>query len=542
MGAFSILLKNLGPARLAMMAVVAIGVIGFIIFAASRLGGQNMQLLYGDLEQEDAGRIIAKLEEQKVPFQLQGNGSRIMVPADQVGPLRLSLASQGLAGGASIGYEIFDDTNSLGTTNFMQNVNLVRALEGELARTIRTLQGVDAARVHLVLPRRQLFSREKQVATASVILKLRGAASVGNQQVLSIQHLVAAAVPELNPSSVSVIDDRGNLLAKAGEDSAVAQANSLQERRIGFEQRMVNTITQLLEKHVGIGKVTAQVTADLDFDRITTTEETFDPDGQVVRSTNTVEESSQSDESEGEQPVSVGTNLPDANGTGQAGPRATNRESRTEEVTNFEISKKITNHVREKGVVKRLSVAVLVDGIRELNDDGDEVYKNRPAPEMENLAKLVASAIGFNPDRGDRIEVLNMQFAPIQVEIDEPLDLFFGLEKNDLLKFAEVIVLAILAILILLLVVRPLVTRMFEALPSAAAAAQQKLLEEQAAAQAALAPPESPPEDEELEELIDIDRVEGRVRASSVKKVGEIVEKHPEEALSIVRNWMYQES
>ena len=193
--------------------------------------------------------------------------------------------------------------------------------------------------------------------------------------------------------------------------------------------------------------------------------------------------------------------------------------------------------------MKRLSVAVLVDGIRTLNDDGDEVYANRPAPEMENLATLVGSAIGFNPDRGDRIEVMNMRFADIEVEVEEPLDLFFGLKKNDLLRIAEFVVLAILVILVLLLVVRPLVSRMFEALPSAAAAAQQRLLEEQAAAQAALAPPEgAPPEDEEIEELIDIGRVEGRVRASSVKKVGEIVEKHPEEALSIVRTWMYQES
>ena len=176
------------------------------------------------------------------------------------------------------------------------------------------------------------------------------------------------------------------------------------------------------------------------------------------------------------------------------------------------------------------------------NADGDLEYQARPGPEMENLAKLVSSAIGFNEGRGDTIEVINMRFADQHLDVEEPLDLFFGLQKNDLLRIAEVVVLSILAILVILLVVRPLVSRAFEALPAAAAAAEQKLLEEAALMAPAIAAPESIPPGamDEFEELID--RVEGRVKASSVKKVGEIVEKHPEEALSIIRNWMYQEA
>ncbi len=543
MGSFVQFLKNLGTVRLAVMGVVFVGMAVFFVFMTQRLTGTNMDLLFSNLDPNDSNQIVAQLAQQNIPHEIKANGAQIFVPADKVGQARISLASQGLPGGGTVGYEIFDDANALGTTNFMQNISLVRALEGELARTIRSLKTVHSARVHLVLPQRKLFSRDKQESTASVIIKMRGSGRLNSEQISAIQHLVASAVPELDPARVSLVDDKGNLLARGDEnDTETARANDLVERKIAFESRLVREITDLLTKSVGPGKVQVRIDADLDFDRISTTEEVFNPDGQVVRSTNTVDESSLSEESEATQPVTVATNLPDGASDGEGGPKSSNRESRTEEVVNFEISKKVTNHIRESGTVKRLSVAVLVDGLREENDDGDMIYKPRPAAEMENLAKLVSSAIGFNAERGDTVEVINMQFADVDLEVEEPLDLFFGLQKNDLLRIAEWVVLTILALLVILLVVRPLLMRAFEALPAAAAAAEQKLLEEAALAAPALAAPEAPPEAaEEFEELIDIDRVEGRVKASSVKKVGEIVEKHPEEALSIIRNWMYQE-
>jgi len=539
-------LRSLGAVRLGVMGVVFIAMAMFFVFLMQRFTGTDLELLYSNLDPSDSNQILRQLEAQAVPFQVDANGAQILVPSEDVARLRLSLASEGLPSGSTVGYEIFDDASAIGTTNFLQNVNLVRALEGELARTIRSLKTVRAARVHLVLAQRQLFSREKQRASASVVVNLGGATRLSGEQIASIQHLVAAAVPDLDPSKVSLIDDRGNLLARGDEtDSEQSRSGELEDRRITFERRMGAEVTELLEKSVGVGRVKVTVNAGLDFDRISTTEETFDPDGQVVRSTNSIEEQAQSRDAEGTQPVTVGTNLPDAGSAGEGGQSSTNQESRTEETVNFEISKRIINHVREIGIVKRLSVAVLVDGITETNEDGDPVYKERSKADMDNLAKLVSTAIGFNEGRGDTVEVINMRFAAIQVEADEPLDLFFGLEKNDLLRIAEVVVLSILAILVILLVVRPLVSRAFEALPAAAAAAEQKLLEQQAAATAALAAPEGVPLDEgedQFEELIDIDRVEGRVRASSVKKVGEIVEKHPEEALSIIRTWLYQEA
>ena len=538
MGTLVTIIKGMGTARLAVMGVMIAAMAFFFIFMITRLTGSNMDLLYADLEPSDQNAITAQLTSRNIPFEIDGN--RLLVPATQVGSLRMAMAAEGLPLGGVGGYEIFDNASSLGTTNFMQNVQLVRALEGELAKTIRSIEVVKSARVHLVMSRRQLFTRDKQSATASVILKMRGAATLSGEQIAAIQHLVASAIPELDPSRVSIVDNKGKLLATGNEkDSEVARANDMVSRRINFERRIADELTELLEKSVGLGNTKVNVNADLDFDRISTTEEKFDPDGQVVRSSNTIEETSSGQESEAEQPVGVQQNLPDAQ-AGGGGAKSTNTESRTEEVTNFEISKKITNHVRESGLVKRISVAVLIDGELIEQEDGEVVYRERTEQEMDNLAKLVSSAIGYNAERGDTVEVINMRFVEKEVDLEEPLDLFFGLQKQDLVRIAEVIVLLILAVLAILLVVRPLLTRAFEALPAAAAEAEQRLLAE-AAGVPAIQGPEGG-EEEDYEELIDIDRVEGRVKSSSVKRVGEIVEKHPEEALSIIRNWMYQEA
>ena len=530
---------------MAIMGAIMLGMIGFFIFLATRLATPSMVLLYGDLNADDSSRITGQLSSQNIPFELGQGGSQIMVPSDRALKLRLGLASQGIPSGGSLGYELFDDQQAIGTTSFVQNINLVRALEGELARTIQTISIIRSVRVHLVLPRRELFSRNKNQATASITLKM-GAGTLEKDQIAGIQHLVAAAVPGLVPTRVSIISTNGKLLARGfEEDTASSLAAKSNEQRRNFEIRMSRTIESLLEKTVGFGLVRAEVQADMDFDRISTTDEKFDPDGQVVRSTQSIEETNQSRDTEGTQPVSVGTNLPDPIAASGENASSSAAQSRTEETVNFEVSKKIINHVREVGIVKRLSVAVLIDGVRGLDDDDEPTYEPRSEAEMELLATLVRGAIGFNADRGDTVEVINMEFAEV-VEEEIELELFFGLDKNDLLRMAEVLVLSIVAILVILLVVRPLVSRAFESIPSAAAAGERLLADQAAAAAAALTAPgipsEATVEEEQFEELIDIDRVEGRVKASSVKKVGEIVEKHPEEALSIIRSWMYQES
>ncbi|MBE0530395.1 MAG: flagellar M-ring protein FliF [Rhodospirillales bacterium] len=535
-------LRNLGPMRLSIMGGVVFGLIAFFIFLSTRLASPQMALLYGDLDTNDATRIASQLESQAVPYELRKNGTDLYVPADQVSRMRLAMAQQGLPSGGTVGYELFDSSDSLGSTDFVQNINLVRALEGELSRTIGGIESVRSARVHLVMPRRELFSREKQEPSASIVLKMKGIARLDRGQVSAIQHLVAAAVPKLTPNRISIIDDKGSLLAGGFEDlnDPATAAVKTEERKRTYEHRMARTVEELLERAVGFGRVRTEVRADMDFDRISTSEEQYNPDGQVVRSTQTVEESASSREAD-PQSVTVANNLPDPNQTG-GGASATSAESRTEETVNYEISKKVISHVKEIGTVNRLSVAVLVDGTYTPTGEGQRTYTPRPEQEMTQLANLVRSAIGFNAGRGDTLEVINMQFAEPEIPDEAPLVLFLGLNKQDMLRMAEILVLSIVAILVILLVVRPLLTRAFEALPVAGAApAEGRLLANESMPTPALAGPSEAPDQDDFEELIDIDRVEGRVKASSVKKVGEIVDKHPSEALAIVRAWIYQE-
>ena len=540
----------MGPARLTVIGAVLVGMIGFFIFLTTKVSSPQMELLYSNLSQGDSSRIVNVLQSQSAEFEARNNGTEIFVKSGTALGLRMAMADEGLPSGGSVGYELFDQQSSMGTTNFQQNVNLVRALEGELSRTIGSLEQVRSARVHLVMPKRELFSRKQQTPTASIILKMRGATRLDRGQVQAIQHLVAAAVPGLNPNSISIIDNKGELLARSADadpNSPGVVANRNDERRRTLENQLVQTIEKLLEKSVGFGRVRAEVTVEMDFDRVSTNEEVFDPEGQVVRSTQSIERSMSQNDME-PNPVSVGGNLPDPTGAGSDAATRQANDASTEESVNYEISKKVINHVREGGTIRRLSVAVLVDGAYELNEDDDRIYRDRTPEEVEQLTSLVKSAVGIDEGRGDTIQVVNMKFADTAPPEEVPLNLFFGLEKNDLLRIAETLVLAIVAILVILLVVRPLISRAFEAGTAVAGAIAEggRMLADQtqAAAGALSGPPvpgEGMQEEEVYEELIDIDRVEGRVKASSVKKVGEIVEKHPEEALSIVRSWMYQE-
>lgn len=554
-------LRNLGAMRLLIMTLVAAGFIAFFIYIATRLTTPGMTLLFADLNTADSGQIVAKLENMGVPYELRGNGNQILVPTDQVLRLRLSVAQEGLPSGGSMGYELFDRSESLGTSNFVLNIHRLRALEGEIARTIASLSTVRAARVHLVLPKRELFSRDKQEASASILLQMNGGYRLTKSEVFAIQHLVASAVPKLRPSRISILDGQGTLLAAGKGDDMTAIGSSIggEDMTAAYEARLGRKIEGMLERTVGAGRVRAEVKADMDFDRISTTSETFDPDGQVVRSTQTVEENSTTGDSELSSPVTVASNLP-ANTPGsqpKAGTKSSTESTRTEETVNFEISKTTKTHVRETGIVNRLSVAVLIDGTySDGGEEGARIYKPRSPEELTQLTKLVRSAIGFDAKRGDKVELINMRFAKGDEVIEEPARPLFGLGKNDYIKLAELVILGVVSILVILLVVRPMVRRILDALPEAIASGKSLINESVAAAAAAgktALPPgqepvmnapgiEPPNAESEVESMIDLKQVEGRVRASSLKKIGEIVEKHPDEAVNIIRNWMYQES
>jgi flagellar M-ring protein FliF len=462
--------------------------------------------------------------------------------------MRVAMAEDGLPSGGSIGYEIFDRSEGLGTTKFVQNVNHLRALEGELARTIRSIARVKQARVHLVLPERALFTRDRQEPTASIMVTTLGAQRLEKRQVLAIQHMVAAAVPGLKPAMISIVDNKGALLARGNDEGdSAAAASTAEDMRIAYQARLARTVEELIERSVGPGNVRAEITAEMDFDRITENSETYDPDGQVVRSTQTIEEQSGSSDAQGLPPVTVGGNLPDAILPGAEGAASSSNAQRNEETVNYEISKTIKTHVRESGVVRKLSVAVLINGKTGTTAEGEATYEPRSAEELEQLASLVRSAVGYDEARGDTIEIVNMPFVDPTEGLDEAEGgSLFDFGGGQLMRIAEILVLGVVAILVLLLVVRPLIGRVVEG------GIEGGRLASEAGARPALAGPQMDEPDlgltqadvvaEEIDHMIDISQVEGRVRASSVKKIGEIVDKHPDEAVAIIRNWLYAES
>ena len=563
-------MKSLGAARMAAMAAVTLALIGFFSFLMVQMTTPQMVPLFTDLSVDDSASIIKDLERQAVPYQIKSDGAIIMVPKDKVARLRMKLAESGLPKGGGVGYEIFDKTDSLGATTFVQNINHLRALEGELARTIRSIDRVQAARVHLVLPERPLFSRDKVDASASIVLKVRGA--LEPQQVRAVRHLVASAVNGLKPERVSVIDETGKLLADGATPDNPLNGASSDERKLAYENRIRSEVETIVSSVVGPGHARVQINADFDVNRITQTSDKFDPDGRVLRSSQTREEqSATSDNKEGS--VSVGTELPGGSRPQQqpadSGSRG-DQSRKTEEIVNYEISRTTKTEVIEAGRVNRISAAVLVDGVYSKNDKGEVAYQPRPKEELDRIAALVRSAIGFDAKRGDQVEVVNLRFAettPSPVNEVTGWMSYLQFTKDDIMGAAEKGVMALLGLVVLFMVVRPLVRRVitpegaqtpFAAAPAAAVPA---VTAEAAAAAGVMLPgvsgnitstggpnvsivggDEAVAISNRTSAMIDIAKVQGQVHAQSVQKVGELADKNPHEAVSIIRNWLHEDA
>jgi flagellar M-ring protein FliF len=551
-------LRNLGPLRLASLGAIAFALIAFFVFVVARMASPGYGLLYSGLEPSDSAAIVQRLDTQNIPYQLKADGAEILVPQDQVTKLRLSLASEGVPSGGSIGYEIFDRADALGTTNFVQQINQIRALEGELARTIRSLKQVKSARVHLVMPKRELFSRDQAEPTASVVLVLQGG-TLDKEQVSAIQHLISSSIPGMKANNVSVIDNKGNLLARGADGGDGEDSANMEDMRRSYEVRMTRSIEDLLAQTLGPDKIRAEVNADLDFNQVTTNTENFNPDGQVVRSTQTVEENDSSQDRQQDNNVSVANNIPNppAQQNG-AGSNSQSNNQRNEETVNYEISKTTQVEVKHSGTVKRISAAVLVDGTYKPDANGTPVYAPRPQAELDQIATLVKSSIGFDEKRGDVVQVVNMQFTAPDESAAQPFEIL-GFEKQDLMRIAELLVLSVIAVLVLLLVVRPLLNRLL-ALPGIAqpglalAGPAGAALPPGAAAALAIPGPggamslpgmsaadgmiEADAMADQIDQMIDINQVEGRVRASSLKRISDLVDQHPEQAMNIMRGWM----
>lgn len=548
-------LKQLGAARVAIMGFVLVGLLIFFVFVSMRLSSPDMSLLYDDLSSMDSSAIAAKLEESSIPFKVSPDATRVTVPENEVGRARMLLAAEGLPNGGSMGYEVFDNQSGFGTTTFVQNINQVRALEGELARTISSLHSIRSARIHLVLPQRELFGRDSRQASASVFIAHTPGQRLQPGQIVAIQSLVASAVPELSAGRVSLIDSQGNLLARGDEGGGNLMTVKSEEMRRNYEDRLTQTIEDIVSRIVGFGGVRANVTADLNFDRIQTNEEIYDPASQVARSTQTTEESGL-ERNPPASDVSIQNNLPGVAGDLLGGSKPVSESNRVEEVTNFEISKTVRSLVREIGEVKKLSVAVVVDGtyIQPEDPEAEEIYEPRTQEELDKIASIVKSAIGYDESRGDTLEVVNMPFAKVDAGRKSPsAELLLGFERDDLLDAVEILSVVIMIILVILLVVQPMVSRLLTPrAPTMDEAMEADLLAGRNPSAALAAPDaekfEAPEENDEMYEeeeednLIDMQRVKGKVKASSVKKVEDIVANYPNETVSVLRNWMSSES
>ena len=547
--------KKLGAPRLAAMGVVSLGLIGFFVYIIMRMSQPQMALLFSDLTLEDSSQIVKELERRQVRFQLRNDGAQVFVPQEQVARVRLQLAESGMPRGGGVGYEIFDKGDALSSTSFVQNMNQLRALEGELARTIRGIERVQSARVHLVLPERALFSRERTEPSASIVLRVRG--GLEPQQIRAIRHLVASAVRGLSPQRISIVDEGGRLLADGAGDASGMMGSTIDERKAGQERRLREQVESIIASVVGPGRARVQVAADMDFNRVTQTSDDFDPERRVVRSTQTREEQSTSNEGRDGQ-VTVGNELPGANQTapGQNASRESSRKS--EETVNYEIARTQRTEVVEGGRIKRVSVAVLVDGIYARDPQGNVNYQPRAQEELDRIGALVRSAIGFDQRRGDQVEIVNLRFAEAPQlaapEAPKPWWMIYDFTKEDIRYGIELLVLLIVSLLVMLFVVRPLLRRIVApeevaavALPAGAAgghggggggASRDEEAGEGGDTKAVKAPPLVPGMESATMKMIEMAQIKGEVHQASLAKVGELVEKNPHETVSIIRQWL----
>lgn len=539
-------LRKLGLAPVLALAGAVIGMVGIVAFL--EFGGistSRMTVLYNDLDLHDSSQIVDQLEHHQVPYRVEADGKRIMVAADDVFTARAFLAKEGLPASGTIGNEIFDRGNDMALSEFDQDVKRSRALEGELARTIEAMHGVSRARVHLVLPRKEPFAHSRREAQASIMLTLVGNQTLAQEGIQSIVNLAAGAVPDLRPENITLVDSHLHLLARAGDPEDIRSRSMLAEelsRTMGL--RMARSVEEMLERSLGNGHVHAEASARINFDKTNDTQERFDPDSTVVRSTQNITSNNKTTDKAGA--VSLQNNLPNADPTAQA---SGSQEGRQEETTNYEITKTIHSTTRDQPQVERITLAVMVDGIDEVGPDGKHVWHARQQQEIEQIERLAKSAIGFDEKRGDRVEVVSMPFInPVDTSEPQPANRP-GNARHDLISLAEALALGVAAFVIIVLMTRSIIKglkgapvgmtmtgRVLDGLQVGGAGAGGAFVT------TSYEPGAGHPPNEQAaladESRISLNQIEGQLRASSIRKLIELTNHHPDTTLAIIRGWM----
>ncbi|WP_244546354.1 flagellar basal-body MS-ring/collar protein FliF [Bosea sp. OK403] len=537
------------------MLAVTLGLVGFFGFVMLRMSQPAMSVLFSDLSNQDVSAILKDLDTRGIKYELRGDGQTVLVAKADVPRLRLDLASKGIPSGGGVGYEIFDKGDAFSSTSFVQNINHLRALEGELSRTIRSISRVQAARVHLVIPEKRLFERDREPPRASIVLKLAG--ELDAAQVRAVRHLISSAVDGLKPERVSIVDERGRLLADGAQGEQGLVGLGIDERQTGIEKRVKTQVEDIVASVVGQGRARVQVSATLDANRIESRSETYDPESKVIRSSqNRTENATTTDGANGA--VTVGNELPGAQAGQGAQQNQKDASSKNEEVVNYEISRTTRTEVLEGGRVKRLSVAVLVDGNYTRN--GTEVaYQPRSSEELDRIGQLVRMAMGYDETRGDKVEVVNLRFAEAPqaiVELPEQslMQQLLSFTKEDLIRFAELGVISLLTLIVLMVVVRPLLKQALAPDPSVRpipsfmreglALAQSDGTGDPASPRSVMGPDGSRDMDVEApsERMLAVAQIKGQLKAQSVEKIGALVSQNPADSVAVLRGWIHEKS
>jgi flagellar M-ring protein FliF len=534
-----------GAGRLAAMMAVTLAMMGFFGFVIMKVSQPAMGLLYSDLSSQDAAQVIKDLDTRNIRYEVRPDGASILVPKADVPKLRMELAGKGLPSGGGVGYEIFDKGDAFSSTSFVQGINHLRALEGELARTIRSIGRVQAARVHLVMPERKLFERDREPPRASIALKLAGELDAG--QIRAIRHLAATAVEGLKPERVSIVDEKGRLLADGAQSDKGLEGAGFEERQTGVERKVKQQVEEIVASIVGPGRARVQVSAELDMNRIESKSESFDPESRVARSSQSRTESQVSNEAK-DGAVSVGNELPGAQQSqGGAAPTQRDATNKNEEVVNYEISRTTRSEVIEGGRVRRLSVAVLVDGIYPKAANGEATYQPRPQEELDRLGQLVRTAMGFDKARGDQVEIVNLRFAegPQKIDLVEQtlMQQLFSFTKEDMLRMLELGIIALLTIIVLFTVVRPLLRQVVAPQVFRKPVPQipgMPMLPGVAYDSGNPAVGLSVESDSPSERMLAIAQIKGQIKAQSVDKIGAMVKQNPEDSTAVIRTWIHE--
>ena len=534
--------KEMSAMRLASTVVAVLTLLILFAIFIAKVGDNDMATLYSDLDLQDSAKVVDELEKRKIKYVAVGDGSIIRVSKSQVVNARLSLAQVGLpASGSLIGYEIFDKEDNIGSTNFSQNVRLIRALEGELSRTISAFEQVDKARVHLVMPQREIFSKEKLDPRASVVLKFNGNKRLGKSEIDAISHLVVTAVPGLEMKNVTIVDTKGGALKiGSSEESGGMGGGKNDEIKIASENRLRSVIEELLSKILGSDKVKAQVSLEMNFDRIVTNSETYDPEGAVIRSVQSIEEKDQAPVAGGsDQDASVANNIPGGGAGGTAASRFATTE-KSDQTTNYEISKTIKNHISESGLITKMSIGILVDGTYTTDETTKvETYTPRSKEELDKITNLVKVAVGFSEDRSDKIEVVNMKFTSEFSKIEDDSNWI----KEELPNLFQTLVFAIVVLLILITVIRPIALKAFDVRRGGVDGEIASLESTMNSGSASSSGAGGTPATSGVSGGADAAGapMAAATKSNPTRKVNDIAENSPQELVNILRKWINEE-